>query len=435
MRPSKNSSHLTVNFWRSLLVFFLPFLALFENFRNLKNPNAVLPLRSLQSLPFRIDSILSFEERSISSSEELFREGNAFSGESSSSVSSINLEDYLEPEPEIEITGARQSSPRIGDLPQDQWPRHIRDAPAFSSGYQYIEGNWSCTNVRMSCTANKLRKIASSYKIAIPMRLPMDSELRPHWDWEDPKWVRPEKLTLPEAIFRPGTAVEVDLNAENPGFNWVPVVFLGEVGKDFVVVKYKKSSNNGESVKVTVHVQQIRPQPPEMNDTNFDLLDKVDAFCDLSWSVGVITKILSERRYVVTFRLEKKEKEFNHSEVRPHLDWIDGQWVTNSGEVVFTPGCEEQPNHACNTRGNTKSSTLNESSGSTMEDTETGTPSSPNKQHTQKELSPCVGKSAYFKTLNKEVVNHTSNGDESAQVIMITDDEGIELSKRPLVSI
>ncbi|PON48309.1 hypothetical protein PanWU01x14_238380 [Parasponia andersonii] len=87
--------------------------------------------------------------------------------------------DYPESEPEIEITGARQSSPRIGDLPQDQWPRHIRDAPTFSSGYQYIEGNWSCTNVRTSCTANKLRKIASSYKIAIPLRLPMEFN-RPH---------------------------------------------------------------------------------------------------------------------------------------------------------------------------------------------------------------------------------------------------------------
>ncbi|PON51293.1 hypothetical protein PanWU01x14_217620 [Parasponia andersonii] len=114
----------------------------------------------------------------MSSSEE-FREGNTFSRESNSSISSINLEDYLEPEPEIEITGARQSSPRIGDLPQDQWPRHIRDAPAFSSGYQYIEGNWLCTNVRTSCTSNKLRKIASSYNIAIPLRLPMEFN-RPH---------------------------------------------------------------------------------------------------------------------------------------------------------------------------------------------------------------------------------------------------------------
>ncbi|PON48935.1 hypothetical protein PanWU01x14_233360, partial [Parasponia andersonii] len=78
------------------------------------------------------------------SNSEDFREENAFSGESeNSSVSSINLEDSLEPEPEVKITGVRQNSPRIGDFPQDQWPRHIKDAPAFATGYQYIEGNWS----------------------------------------------------------------------------------------------------------------------------------------------------------------------------------------------------------------------------------------------------------------------------------------------------
>ena len=74
----------------------------------------------------------------MSSSEEL-REGNAFSGESSfsktsSKTSSINLDDYIE-RPEVEITGARQGSPRIGDFPPEQWPQHIRDAPEYARGY------------------------------------------------------------------------------------------------------------------------------------------------------------------------------------------------------------------------------------------------------------------------------------------------------------
>ena len=81
----------------------------------------------------------------MSSSEEL-REGNAFSGESSfsdssSKSSSIDLDDYIE-QPEVEITGARQNSPRIGDLPPDQWPRNIKDAPEYARGHQYVEGDW-----------------------------------------------------------------------------------------------------------------------------------------------------------------------------------------------------------------------------------------------------------------------------------------------------
>ena len=49
----------------------------------------------------------------MSSSEEL-RKGNTFSEESSfsdTSTSSTDIEDYLEPEPEVEITGTKQSSP------------------------------------------------------------------------------------------------------------------------------------------------------------------------------------------------------------------------------------------------------------------------------------------------------------------------------------
>ncbi|PON58623.1 hypothetical protein PanWU01x14_165130 [Parasponia andersonii] len=108
-------------------------------------------------------------------SSEDFREGNAFSGKSSnSSVSSINLDDYLEPEPKVEITGVMQNSPRIGDLPPDQWPRHIRDVPAFAMGYQYVEGDWSCTNIRTSCIMNRLSKIMCNYKIVIPLRLSME---------------------------------------------------------------------------------------------------------------------------------------------------------------------------------------------------------------------------------------------------------------------
>ncbi|PON63506.1 hypothetical protein PanWU01x14_131700 [Parasponia andersonii] len=112
----------------------------------------------------------------MSKSEEI-REGNAFLGESSfseASTSSINLENYIEQESEIEITGTRQSSPRIGDLLQDQWPQHVRDALEFAGGFNYIQGDWLYTNVRTSCTTKKLEKIVRDYKIDVPLRLPTE---------------------------------------------------------------------------------------------------------------------------------------------------------------------------------------------------------------------------------------------------------------------
>ena len=117
------------------------------------------------------------------SSSEDFREGNAFSGESSFSsastkTSSIDLDDYVE-RPEVEITGTRQSSPRMGDLPQDQWPQHIRDAPEYAKGHQYVEGDWSCTDIQMCISTNKLEKIICIYNINIPLRIPTEFN-RPH---------------------------------------------------------------------------------------------------------------------------------------------------------------------------------------------------------------------------------------------------------------
>ena len=78
----------------------------------------------------------------MSSSEEI-REENVFSGESSfsnMSISSIELEDYVDQELEIEINRARQNSPHIVVLLQDQWPQHIREAPEYSSSFQCVEG-------------------------------------------------------------------------------------------------------------------------------------------------------------------------------------------------------------------------------------------------------------------------------------------------------
>lgn len=60
-----------------------------------------------------------------------------------------------------------------------------------------------------------------------------------------------------------------------------------------------------------------------------------------------------------------------------------------------------------------------------MNDTEKEAPCSTNKPDNQKELSLLVESS------EKEKVNHTSNGDKSTEVIVVSDNEVIELLKRP----
>ncbi|TXG65459.1 hypothetical protein EZV62_006734 [Acer yangbiense] len=46
--------------------------------------------------------------------------------------------------------------------------------------------------------------------------------------------------------------------------------------------------------------------------------------------VGVISKVLSNSRYIVYFRESYEEVEFEHSNSRLHQDWIDGKWIVAS---------------------------------------------------------------------------------------------------------
>ncbi|PQQ18801.1 uncharacterized protein Pyn_24742 [Prunus yedoensis var. nudiflora] len=83
------------------------------------------------------------------------------------------------------------------------------------------------------------------------------SELRPHWDFLDGKWVRPRKKRMVGSVFSPGTAVEVNLSKEHIFGAWLPAIYLGELGNSSFLVQYK--SLNNSDVKVIVRGKQIRP--------------------------------------------------------------------------------------------------------------------------------------------------------------------------------
>ncbi|XP_023753016.1 DUF724 domain-containing protein 2 isoform X1 [Lactuca sativa] len=71
---------------------------------------------------------------------------------------------------------------------------------------------------------------------------------------------------------------------------------------------------------VTVDDGHIRPSTPPIRDTNFVLLEKVDAFYDFEWWTGVITKKLADNRYIVFFKHNNKEREFSHLELKLHVE-------------------------------------------------------------------------------------------------------------------
>lgn len=142
------------------------------------------------------------------------------------------------------------------------------------------------------------------------------------------------------SAFKPGTAVEVNLDKNHLWFSWLPAIFIGQLGGDTFLVQYRyHTPNDGDEnglVKVVVADHQIRPRPPLQEKKDFGLLEMVDAFYDMGWWVGDITKVLTDKKYIVTFRFTKEEKEFTCSQLRRHYEWIAGKWMTDISVCMFS---------------------------------------------------------------------------------------------------
>ncbi|CAN4106534.1 unnamed protein product [Withania somnifera] len=157
------------------------------------------------------------------------------------------------------------------------------------------------------------------------------SELRLHKQWVKGNWVLPGKQRTDSLMFSVGKNVEVSFDKDDCCDAWFPskVVEHCENGS-FLVERYQTVDKKASIDKITVDSSHIRPLPPHIKRKKFNLLEKVDAFYDLAWWSGIITRELADSRYIVFFKHTKEEKELNDSDLRPHMDWKDGQWFTTS---------------------------------------------------------------------------------------------------------
>lgn len=128
-------------------------------------------------------------------------------------------------------------------------------------------------------------------------------------------------------------AVEVNLDKENLEDAWFPATVLEEVGFNSFLLDC--GSSNGH-IKETVDCFHIRPPPPKLDITEFEILEAVDVFHESSWREALIIKILTEGRYSVSLKHAEKEMQLSQSEIRPHLSLMDGVWV-NLARVFHLP--------------------------------------------------------------------------------------------------
>ncbi|KAF9591090.1 hypothetical protein IFM89_001434 [Coptis chinensis] len=162
------------------------------------------------------------------------------------------------------------------------------------------------------------------------------SQLRLHLEYVDGKWVNNNTSAEHELPKGKMEQVEVSLEDKKCHGAWFPATISKKTSDSSILVEYKlRRGDKDELMTKSMDSQHIRPCPPPSSDSKtFDLLEKVDAFYDCGWWSGVVTKVLANDKYNVFFKYQNEQREFKQSDLRLHMDWIDGKWVCDSVENV-----------------------------------------------------------------------------------------------------
>ncbi|KAG2258890.1 hypothetical protein Bca52824_078184 [Brassica carinata] len=151
-------------------------------------------------------------------------------------------------------------------------------------------------------------------------------DMRPHWVWKDAEWFRCEKRLLTESEFSSGTEVEVRTKVEPFGDIWAPAIIIKKNEDETLLVKYGEEN---ACRKINVPYSKIRPSPPSFGSRPFGLMENVDVLVASGWCPSVVSMVLCEyNRYTVLLGRNKKSKDFDHSLLRPTMEWKDGVWQT-----------------------------------------------------------------------------------------------------------
>lgn len=134
-----------------------------------------------------------------------------------------------------------------------------------------------------------------------------------------------------KVYFHKGMKVEVRSNKDGYRGSWYTGVILDSTGEEEYLVEYKTLKTDDETglLREEVGASLIRPDPPDVQRIyRFSRLELVDAWYNEGWWIGHVSQILKDSNYQIYFRSTNKEMVFKHSDLRPHKEWIGGQWIS-----------------------------------------------------------------------------------------------------------
>ncbi|BFG41373.1 hypothetical protein CerSpe_276470 [Prunus speciosa] len=117
------------------------------------------------------------------------------------------------------------------------------------------------------------------------------------------------------------------------------------------LVQYENLASDDDPNKILtalVDASSIRPVPPPDNpDQPFEPPDIVNAFYTDVWWVGSVMRC-EDDKYAVGFLGPPDMLEFKRSELRPHWDFLNGEWIRPRKKrmvgSVFSPGTAVEVN-------------------------------------------------------------------------------------------
>ncbi|XP_057835544.1 uncharacterized protein LOC131045896 [Cryptomeria japonica] len=151
---------------------------------------------------------------------------------------------------------------------------------------------------------------------------------------------------------RRGEPVEVCSDEEGFKGAWYPATVIRKSGLGYLIEFKDLVTDDEESqLREKVEADQIRPVPPSLNRQHFVAHEIVDAYDKDGWWTGTIENVLADNKYIVHFSHSGEKLEYSVSQLRLHLDWVDGKWLQPSEPSKNTVSSSPKPDKR-NTRPN-----------------------------------------------------------------------------------
>ncbi|TVU24846.1 hypothetical protein EJB05_27306, partial [Eragrostis curvula] len=172
------------------------------------------------------------------------------------------------------------------------------------------------------------------------------SFVRPRRDYIGGKWV-PSQIVIavqpecPVREYKVDEKVEVERAHDlSGGCSWFPATVVKVVDPLSYIVEYIDDQGDEATKTEYLHWKFIRPavdRPPPSSEFRFKPGAAVEAYCDGSWSLGVVHKVVAEGEYEVTLDGEAREMVIKVLELlKPHYKWDGNAWKNASVSKTAT---------------------------------------------------------------------------------------------------